>query len=501
LIFPVLSCPLLSPSSSSSDLVRLQVDAIVNTTNERLSDRSGVSGRVFKGAGPELVPELQRCEGCHTGEAVITKGYDLPASYIIHTVGPRFSVKYQTAAENALHGCYRRSLEIASEHGLDSVAFPLVNTERKGYPKEAAAHIAIRTVRRFLEKYDNAAVSTVVFCMDKDEDVEVYSQVLPLYFPRNKAEEIRAKSLLPADTGNELGESVIAERKIRISAMPGMGGDDDDDDAAGASYSSSYVGSSGAGTGTGTGAGANAVSASSSVAYYQPDLPDTKNTAVDPDIATMQDNPDDTREHYAGHASKEDMERARRYERCLQRAQNEDFADIEAYGFMYRSGVDFMNRPVVVFVCNRFPASLFSPERLQLFLIKFLHPIADNDYTILYCHTNIQSENKPAFKWMRETYDMLPRKFKKNLKSLYIVHPSFWVKLVMLFVSPFVSKKFWRKLKKVDRLFDVYQEIDAGVLKVPEDIIEYDRQQNAADYEAEFGRGAAPQHGDVNDEL
>ena len=103
-------------------------------------------------AGPELHQECMTLEGCRTGEAKLSKGYGLAAAHVIHTVGPRYNVKYRTAAENALHSCYRNVLQVAKENKIRAVAFCCVNSERKGYPPEDAVHIALRTVRRFLER-------------------------------------------------------------------------------------------------------------------------------------------------------------------------------------------------------------------------------------------------------------------------------------------------------------------------------------------------------------
>lgn len=105
------------------------------------------------------------------------------------------------------------------ENGLKSIAFQVINSEKRGYPPENGAHIAIRTVRRFLEKYGQS-LDLIVFCMDRDEDIVLYSSILPLYFPRSSEEESKVMSLLPEDTGNENGETVIEERKIRIAATP-----------------------------------------------------------------------------------------------------------------------------------------------------------------------------------------------------------------------------------------------------------------------------------------
>jgi O-acetyl-ADP-ribose deacetylase (regulator of RNase III) len=202
------------------DLCALSVDAIVNTSNERLNDKTGISGRVFYLAGPQLASAVQG-ETCPTGDAVLTPGFNLHARNIIHTVGPRFSLKYQTAAENALHGCYRRTLEVLKDNGLHHIAFSVVNTDRKGFPRRPATHIALRTVRRFLERFGNG-IETIVFCVASQEDLDVYTEILPLYFPRTQAEQDAVLPLLPADIGNDLGETVIQDRQIRISSMPGQ---------------------------------------------------------------------------------------------------------------------------------------------------------------------------------------------------------------------------------------------------------------------------------------
>jgi O-acetyl-ADP-ribose deacetylase (regulator of RNase III) len=128
---------------------------------------------VFQLCGAELVDECARAEHCPTGDAVLTRAFHLPCAHIIHTVGPRFSVKYQTAAENALHSCYRRSLEVLRDAALTTVAFGVVNTERKGYPRVSAAHIALRTLRRFLETYGKG-VQALVWCVNNPADWNIY---------------------------------------------------------------------------------------------------------------------------------------------------------------------------------------------------------------------------------------------------------------------------------------------------------------------------------------
>ncbi|XP_042516822.1 protein GDAP2 homolog [Macadamia integrifolia] len=198
----------------------LEVDAVVNSTNESLDEAHSSPG-LHAAAGPGLVEECATLGGCRTGMAKVTNAYDLPARKVIHTVGPKYAVKYHTAAENALSHCYRSCLELLIENGLQSIAMGCIYTEAKNYPREPAAHVAIRTVRRFLEKQTDK-ITAVVFCTSTSSDTEIYKRLLPLYFPRDKHEEEVAVSKLPADVGDENGETILDERKIRIKPLPAV---------------------------------------------------------------------------------------------------------------------------------------------------------------------------------------------------------------------------------------------------------------------------------------
>ncbi|KAM3408280.1 hypothetical protein ACQJBY_001448 [Aegilops geniculata] len=196
----------------------MEVDAVVNSTNESLDEAHSSPG-LHAAAGSGLAEECATLGGCRTGMAKMTNAYDLPARKVIHTVGPKYAVKYHTAAENALSHCYRSCLELLIENGLESIAMGCIYTEAKNYPREPAAHVAIRTVRRFLEK-QKGKIAGVIFCITSSSDTEIYKRLLPLYFPRDKQEEETAVSKLPADVGDENGETVIDERKIRIRPLP-----------------------------------------------------------------------------------------------------------------------------------------------------------------------------------------------------------------------------------------------------------------------------------------
>jgi O-acetyl-ADP-ribose deacetylase (regulator of RNase III) len=156
------------------DITRLAVDAVVNAANRSLLGGGGVDGAIHRAAGPGLLNECRTLGGCPTGEARITAGYRLPATHVIHTVGPVYRGHAQD--ERLLAACYRNSLQLALDHGLASVAFPAISCGAYGYPIAEACRIAVDTVAGFLE--GAAAMQRVVFVLYSDGDAAVYRKYL-----------------------------------------------------------------------------------------------------------------------------------------------------------------------------------------------------------------------------------------------------------------------------------------------------------------------------------
>ncbi|XP_015589859.1 protein GDAP2 homolog isoform X3 [Cephus cinctus] len=312
----------------------LQVDAIVNSTNETMDDNSPTCQRIFAQAGSALKMEIyNEIKECKTGEVRVTQGHDLPARYIIHTVGPIYNTKYQTAAQNTLHCCYRNVLHKARELGLRSIALPVINSIRRNYPPDAGAHIALRTVRRFLEQYSDS-ISCVVFVLESC-DLGIYEVLLPLYFPRTLAEQDNACWQLPSDIGGMDGEPLLPDRQIRIIDNPqhALHGDET------VELSSQLE--------TSVSLGEHAFTQMQGDLDRQRLLGERPLTDPLADIMLKQ------------------MQQKERYERLLRRAKTEDLSEVSGIGCLYQSGVDRQGRPVVVFVGKWFPATKINLDKMM----------------------------------------------------------------------------------------------------------------------------------------
>jgi len=159
----------------TGDITKLKVDAIVNAANERLAPGGGVCGAIHRAAGPELARECSKVGPCPTGDARITKGYDLPAKWVIHAVGPVWHGG-DSGEDAALEGAYRASMRLAAEKGLASIAFPAISTGIFGFPLERATAIAVRTVKDEVAK--PGAPGHVVFCCFGKDVEAAYARAL-----------------------------------------------------------------------------------------------------------------------------------------------------------------------------------------------------------------------------------------------------------------------------------------------------------------------------------
>lgn len=161
------------------DITKLEVDAIVNAANNSLLGGGGVDGAIHRAAGPDLLKECRKLDGCETGSAKITGAYELPSKKVIHAVGPVYNSSFKEESEEDLAGCYTTSLQLAVQNACKTIAFSALSTGVYGYPSHDAAPVAIKAVKDFLEGDDGDKLDKVIFTTFVPKDVDAYNHWLP----------------------------------------------------------------------------------------------------------------------------------------------------------------------------------------------------------------------------------------------------------------------------------------------------------------------------------
>ncbi|GAB5575428.1 ganglioside-induced differentiation-associated protein 2 [Prionailurus iriomotensis] len=498
------------------DVALLNCTAIVNTSNESLTDKNPVSESIFMLAGPDLKEDLQKLKGyrCRTGEAKLTKGFNLAARFIIHTVGPKYKSRYRTAAESSLYSCYRNVLQLAkyglftswmhhaihcqrprfqnetwlwksnfegfkSQQSMSSVGFCVINSAKRGYPLEDATHIALPvtcTVRRFLEIHGET-IEKVVFAVSELEEA-TYQKLLPLYFPRSLKEECRSLPYLPADIGNAEGEPVVPERQIRISEKPGAPEDNQEEEAEGLGVDLSFIGSH-------------------AFARMEGDIDKQRRLILQGQLseAALQKQ----------HQRKCLLKQFRiSYNRWLCQARSEDLSDIASLKALYQTGVDNCGRTVMVVVGRNIPVTLIDMDKALLYFIHVMDHIAVKEYVLVYFHTLTSEYNHLDSDFLKKLYDVVDVKIQEEFEgclfcssnisfkddmSIYVEDPVVsseklveLIKVSTWFFTTFSVSGLKDKIHHVDSLHQLFSAISPEQIDFPPFVLEYDARENGPYY-------------------
>lgn len=365
-------------------------------------------------------------------------------------------------------------------------------TVRRGYPPQDAAHIGLRTLRRFLEKHLDE-IERIVFVVD-DLEIGMYEQILPLYFPRCENEEIYACYKLPHDVGGPNGEPLLPERQIRVVDQPikysrhtselhhspyGAESYDGDDDL---DRSIDLV----------SGLESSVIVGKTSFAKMKNDV--DKKWLMENGLHKEQPirNPNRFSNQTSFHPTsvtedeqRYELNRRMLYNSLLRQARLADHSDLIKLRWMYVNGTDRLGRSVVVIIGKHFRSGLVSLERALLYFLYQMDRIKDREYTVCYFHSGVDENNMIPLNFLRYVYDTVDDAYVRNLNAIYIVHPTFWFKLASWWFTTFSATGLKNKVVSVKSLLDIDTVLELQHLKIPQFILNVDFAKNGTRYVAD----------------
>ena len=393
------------------DYARVDADALVVPTSERLDGLGGAHERLRRLGGAGYAAALAALGHCRMSEVRVSLAYGVCARHVVHTVGPRYNTKYTTAAVNALNKCYLNALQACVDAGYRTAVFLPLHTDDKNYPVRAGAAVACRTLRRFLEHHPDK-LDCIVLCAADPAYAAAYAAELPLYMPRSAREAAAAEAALPADVGNEWGEDAVQERSIRISALPGVDDFDDyEDEEEEAEAEAEQGGNSGSNKGNESGnkAGTIVIGNKTPLALSQ--------KQASPDARVLAAASDPTSPDYVPPA----------FVQLLDQAAAADLGALARARFAYVGGRDARGGAIVVFHAQAAAAPAVARAQVLPFLARLLDPVARAPYTLVYLHSPL-ANSADALAWLHDVAAVFPRRCLLHMR-LAVVYSTFWLRM------------------------------------------------------------------------
>lgn len=408
----------------------LEVDALlVPTASGYMPGSSTVFGRVLQHGGQDLRLDLRHLDVCRSGEARICKAYGVPCQRLLLTVGPKYKDKYYIAAQNTLNACYRECLQLLVESGLSTVAVPCY-WYSKGYPIEEQAHVALRTIRRCMEKLHHS-IEMLVLVAANSAEAELYESLLPIYFPRSEVEASHAATVLPESSWSEWGEVEVEERRIRVSSS--LVRQDDIDDRG------------------------------SLFADFGDDDRSFLNARDDADCAAVRRLGGTMIEAATPEEARAACMRYLRRARDVRR-------ETDSTSFVYRAGKDRFDRHVVVLLGARLPALGVRDERTLPLFVKELELLQNTRFILLYVNTEVDSMESATLEVLQEMLAVINAKYRSSMGQLLVLHPGLWFRAAFA-IGRAVSDdaaSVWHDSLYLESIADLACVLDMEQLRLPE---------------------------------
>ena len=447
----------------------LKSDAIVIPITENWTPISQESHMLMNNAGPEYLEYIYSIkklgEYISTGDCEQCASFNLPCKWIIHTCPPRYENRYPVASENAMNSCVWRSLEIACDLNCKTIVFPSIYPP-KFFSEQLAIHILSRTLRRFLERYQSVSFKSVVICVDNEEQMQLYTRIFTIYFPRDDIDLKYSQKYMPAYTGNISGGTVVKLRKHDIELSPlvynTMNNNNNQNVMLPNNSNIALINK-------------NHIDYETYDIYgnLRPAIQCMVEYKVEPEKVWKQ------QESKKWGWQKVEESFNIRYKRYWNRCRKLNLMHIQLHQFVYVGGKDENDRDIIIFVGNRFPAKqLMQQKKLKeslLYIIRELHHIVDRDYIVIYLHSYVNEEqNLPPVSWINQCFQICSNRFNKNLNKFFIIHPNFRLKSWFYVLA---TKSFYQKIIYLDSMTKLeHYNIDLEHIALPGKSWEYERE-------------------------
>ncbi len=450
---------------------KLSANCYVLGQNENLSDRAEYNNPIIDLAGPDFEANMLQNGNIITGSSAIFQGGNLSCDYVIYSVGPKYDPKYISASEYALFSAYKSALAYASVPSSPSIkvlALSTIYLQKKNYPREEAAHTALRTVRKYLEH--KITIEKIVFCVHTEEDLGIYKKLLQVYFPRNENDLLLQDSLLPTNLGDEWGELVIEERTLKITSGPkpitpivNNRKILNDHDVIGSSPSVRRLSDNVSENASPPTSGSKPRGMNEYVEHYDRitvtnvDKPITSPKIVDDNKIILND--DD-----------ESLEMA--YDRMAKIAVSEEYEDIAALNFIQVVGKDRLDRYIVWITAANLPVPRINQKRIIYYILKVMESLRCLPYVLVYAYSGISNDNIPKSAVVEVIFDIFYVRYRASLQQFYLLHPTIWLRMYMTIGFP--SNAFWKDYKVVKSLKSLNGFIDTSTIDIPPVVRQYD---------------------------
>jgi len=411
------------------NLCALEVEALISPCAANYTcGSSSAFPKILRQGGRDLHAELRALEPCRSGEARIVKSFGMPSYWVLLSVGPKYKEKYHIAAENTLNACYRECMQLLVETELRTVGLPCI-WYQKGYPLEEQVHVALRTMRKCLEKMRDK-VDTVVFVASTPQEMELYASLLPRYFPRNTWEAETAARVLPDSCWTPWGEVAVEERKIKASNLM-IRRDDDDSDGVEALFDGS-----------------------------DRSFLDAREDADVSAKKRLESTINDAEDDYSARQT------------CLRylRRAHEMSEEPEACRFVYEAGMDRFGRRIVVVMGARFPALGVRDERTLALFVKEVDKLHGQTFVIFYANSAVASMDTQTLEVLQEMLSVVNAMYCSTCEQILILHPRLWFRAAFV-VGRAVSDqaaRAWNDIFYLETLEEVEQFVSVQQLMLPE---------------------------------